>query len=153
VQAYISPPIAAVFLLGLFWKRLNGQGAIASLLVGFALGAIRFILEVFYKGAPTRSGFLGFYVGMNFLHFAAMMFLICVATLVIISLLTPAPEASKVSGLTFQTIKEKIAMSDVESKSILEAPAEAETPPQRRINAAFALMLIGTIICLWIYFA
>src|SRR5262250_2027522 len=49
VQAYISPPIAAVFLLGVFWKRINGQGAIVSLLLGFALGAARFILEVYYK--------------------------------------------------------------------------------------------------------
>ncbi|HEX8999096.1 MAG TPA: sodium:solute symporter, partial [Blastocatellia bacterium] len=46
VQAYVSPPIAAVFLFGLFWKRINAQGAIASLLTGFVLGAARFILEV-----------------------------------------------------------------------------------------------------------
>ncbi|MCI0388868.1 MAG: sodium:solute symporter [Acidobacteria bacterium] len=152
VQAYISPPIAAVFLLGVCWKRINGRGAIVSLLVGFALGAIRFILEVVYARS-TLSGFMKFYVGMNFLHFAVFMFIVCVATLVTVSLLTPAPEPSKVNGLTFQTVKEKIAMSEVESKSILEAPAEAETPSQRRINAAFALLLIATVISLWIYFA
>jgi SSS family solute:Na+ symporter len=152
VQAYISPPIAAVFLLGVFWKRLNGQGAIVSLLVGFALGAIRFILEVRYAGVAL-SGFTEFYVRMNFLHFAAMMFVICVATLVVVSLLTPAPEASKVNGLTFQTVKEKIAMSEVESKSILEVPAEAETAIQRRVNTAMALLLIATVISLWFYFA
>jgi SSS family solute:Na+ symporter len=153
VQAYISPPIAAVFLLGVFWKRINGRGAIVSLLLGFALGAARFILEVYYKGAPPESGFLGFYVGINFLHFAALLFVVCVVTMVVISLLTPAPEPSKVNGLTFQTIKEKIAMSDVESKSILELPAVAETPSQRRINMALALLLIATVISLWIYFA
>src|SRR5262249_16237483 len=76
VQAYISPPIAAVFLLGVFWKRINGQGAIVSLLVGFALGAIRFILEVRYKGVAPEDGLLGFYVGINFLHFAALLFAI-----------------------------------------------------------------------------
>jgi SSS family solute:Na+ symporter len=152
VQAYISPPIAAVFLLGVFWKRINSQGAIVSLLVGFALGAIRFVLEVVYARA-TLSGFMKFYVGMNFLHFAVFMFVVCVATLVTISLLTPAPEPSKVNGLTFQTVKEKIAMSEVESKSILELPAEEETPSQMRINAAFATLLIVTVISLWIYFA
>jgi SSS family solute:Na+ symporter len=153
VQAYISPPIAAVFLLGVFWKRLNGQGAIASLLVGFALGAVRFILEIYYKGAPPEGGFLGFYVGVNFLHFAALMFVVCVATLVVVSLSTPAPESSKVNGLTFQTVKEKIAMSEVESKSILEVPAEAETQLQRRINMALGLLLVAMVISLWIYFA
>ncbi|MGE0133192.1 MAG: sodium:solute symporter [Blastocatellales bacterium] len=152
VQAYVSPPIAAVFLLGIFWKRINGQGAITSLLVGFALGAIRFILEIVYAGVEL-SGFLEFYVRMNFLHFAVLMFVVCVVTLVVVSLLTPAPEASKVNGLTFQTVKEKIAMGEVESESILEAPAEEETASQRRVNAAFALLLIATIISLWVYFA
>jgi len=152
VQAYISPPIAAVFLLGVFWKRINGQGAIVSLLIGFVLGALRFILEIAYAGAP-QGGFLGFYVGINFLHFAALMFAICVATLVIVSLLTPAPKAEKVNGLTFQTVREKIAMGGVESASILEATAEEETPLQRRVNMAFAMALIAIVISLWIYFA
>ena len=28
VQAYISPPVAVVFLIGVFWKRVNPRGAI-----------------------------------------------------------------------------------------------------------------------------
>ena len=110
VQAYISPPIAAVFLLGVFWKRINGAGAITALLVGFVLGAARFIIEVAYAGT-VWTGFLDFYVGMNFLHFALFIFLICVATLVVVSLLTPAPEREKVAGLTWQTVQEKIDTS------------------------------------------
>jgi SSS family solute:Na+ symporter len=152
VQAYISPPIAAVFLLGVFWKRINGQGAIASLLVGFVLGATRFILEVAYANTPL-TGFPEFYVRMNFLHFAVLMFVVCVAVLVTVSLLTPAPEREKVAGLTFQTVQEKIAMTEVESASILAAPAEAETPGQKRINLACTLLLIATMISLWVYFA
>ncbi|MEK7251321.1 MAG: sodium:solute symporter, partial [Bacteroidota bacterium] len=46
VQAYISPPIAACFLFGIFWNRVNGNGAIASLLTGLVLGAFRFIIEI-----------------------------------------------------------------------------------------------------------
>lgn len=152
VQAYISPPIAAVFLFGLLWKRINGQGAIASLLVGFALGAVRFIFEIVYAGQQL-SGFLEFYVRMNFLHFAVFMFLICLAVLIIVSLLTPAPAASKVAGLTFQTIREKITMDEIDRESILQIPAEAETASQRKINLALAGILIATVISLWIYFA
>jgi solute:Na+ symporter, SSS family len=151
VQAYIAPPIAAVFLLGVFWKRINSQGALSALLAGFALGALRFILEAAYAGS-LPSGLLGFYVGMNFLHFAAFMFALCVLILVIVSLLTPAPGAEKVAGLTFQTVREKISMAEVESASILQAPAEAETPGQRRINTAFAGALIVIMISLWVYF-
>jgi len=45
VQAYISPPIAAVFLLGLFFKWINGKGAIVALWTGFALGIFRLVAE------------------------------------------------------------------------------------------------------------
>jgi hypothetical protein len=44
-------------------------------------------------------------------------------------------------------------MAEVESSSILEAPAEMETPLQRRYNLAYAGLLIVTMISLWVYFA
>jgi SSS family solute:Na+ symporter len=152
VQAYISPPIAAVFLLGIFWKRINAQGAIVSLLTGFVLGAARFILEILYAKTPL-TGFLEFYVRMNFLHFAVLMFAVCVTVLVVVSLLTPAPGNRKIAGLTFQTVQEKVAMEGVESESILKAPAEPESAMQKRIIHAFAVILIATIFSLWLYFA
>src|SRR5204863_3190162 len=51
VQAYISPPIASCFVLGILWTRLNGQGAISSLLTGFVLGAVRFVAEIMDRAA------------------------------------------------------------------------------------------------------
>lgn len=152
VQAYVSPPIAVVFLFGVFWKRINGQGAIVSLVVGFVMGATRFILEIYYAGVAL-DGFLGWFVRMNFLHFAILIFVVCVVILIVVSLLTPAPEAKKVNGLTFQTIHEKISLDEVESASILAASTEVETTLQKRINLAFAGSLLVIIISLWIYFA
>src|SRR6202166_4331667 len=55
VQAYISPPIAVCFIFGFLWSRLNGEGAISSLLVGFVLGAARFIFEVLDKTRHYNS--------------------------------------------------------------------------------------------------
>ena len=152
VQAYVSPPIAVVFLLGIFWRRINGQGAITSLLAGFVLGALRFILEVYFAGEKL-TGILGWFVGMNFLHFAILMFGVCLVILVVVSLLTPAPTHEKVAGLTFQTVQELVSMREVESESILAAPAESETAGQQRLNMALACVLVITIISLWIYFA
>ncbi|MBS1809085.1 MAG: sodium:solute symporter [Acidobacteria bacterium] len=152
VQAYISPPIAVVFLLGICWKRINAQGALTSLLVGFVLGALRFILEVYFAG-EALTGFLGWFVGMNFLHFAVLIFAVCVVILIGVSLLTPAPAPQKVAGLTFQTVAEKVWLGEVESQSILAAPLEAETATQKWLPSAFAIVLIITIISLWIYFA
>lgn len=152
VQAYVSPPIAVVFLLGICWKRINGQGAITSLLVGFVLGALRFILEVYFAGKEL-TGFLNWFVRMNFLHFAILIFAVCVVILVVVSLLTPAPAREKIAGLTFQTAEEKVWLGEVESPSILAAQMEAETPAQKWVPAAFAVVLIITMISLWIYFA
>lgn len=139
VQAYVSPPIAAVFLLGIAWKRINAQGALASLLTGFVLGATRFILEVMYAGQPL-SGFLKFYVGMNFLHFAVLMFVICVGVLLAVSLMTPAPTKDKVAGLTFETSSVEIAQADGAGW-------------QGKLAGACAIVLILTVISLWVYFA
>jgi solute:Na+ symporter, SSS family len=152
VQAYVSPPIAVVFLLGITWKRINGQGALVSLLTGFVLGALRFILEVRYAG-KLPGGFLGWFVGMNFLHFAILLFVVCLVILIMVSLLTPAPATARVAVLTLQTIQEKISLTDVATQSILAAPAEAETPKQKKLTTAFAVVLIITVISLWIYFA
>jgi SSS family solute:Na+ symporter len=149
VQAYISPPITAVFLLGVFWRRINGHGALAALIAGFLLGGIRFVLEVGFGGA-IPPGFLGWYIGMNFLHFAVLMFAICVAILVIVSLLTPAPAERKVSGLTWQTVREEIAQDPTVASALVVAE---ETPTQRRLNVIFAGVLVATIVSLWIYFA
>ena len=38
VQGYLAPPITAVFLLGLFWRRINAKGAFYGLVLGFAFG-------------------------------------------------------------------------------------------------------------------
>jgi SSS family solute:Na+ symporter len=100
VQAYISPPIAAVFLLGLFWTRVNARGAMAALGAGFVLGALRLVLEL---NAGALDGLLLAYAKMNFLHFAAMLFAICVAVLVLVSLTAPAPSSAQLAGLTYAT--------------------------------------------------
>lgn len=151
VQAYISPPIAAVFLCGVFWKRINGTGAIVSLLAGFVLGALRFIFEISYAGArPT--GALAYFVNINFLHFAVLMFAVCVAVLVVVSLLTPPPPAGKVAGLTWQTVKEKIDFAGRETTVALALPAEEQSIFARRLNLLFAGLLFVTMLALWTIF-
>src|SRR6266849_5821842 len=54
VQAYISPPITSCFILGILWTRLNGAGALSSLLTGFVMGTVRFVLEISDRAAGRR---------------------------------------------------------------------------------------------------
>ncbi len=152
VQAYVSPPIAAVFLIGVFWRRANGWGAFAALIGGFVLGAARFILELAFVGEELDGGVLGWFVRMNFLHFASFMFVVCIVILVLVSLLTPAPSRRKVAGLTWATIKEEIDTGDISLRSVLQAHPAPETPRWHRLNSIFAGVLIVTMLSLWIYF-
>lgn len=39
LNTFFAPPFAAIFLLGVLWRRMNTRGAIAALLVGFAFDA------------------------------------------------------------------------------------------------------------------
>jgi SSS family solute:Na+ symporter len=45
IQAYLAPPIAAVFFFGVFMKRLTAAGCLAALWTGFALGMIRLLVD------------------------------------------------------------------------------------------------------------
>lgn len=109
VQAYVSPPIAAVFLIGIAWPRANARGAMAALLTGFALGTLRLVAEL---SKDTLSGLALAYAEINFLHFAALLFVVCSAVLFVVSLSAPAPAAEQLVGLTFATTeREKSAPS------------------------------------------
>ena len=149
VQAYISPPITACFVLGILWPRLNGAGAISSLLAGFVLGALRFVAEIVAARGTEFTGLWLALVKMNFLHYAIFMFIVCSLILIGVSLLTPAPERRKLAGLTFATVDEKI---DVMPMSTAPRKPARETSTERAMNIVFSLGLLATVVGLWIYF-
>src|ERR1700719_2577137 len=148
VQAYISPPIAVCFIFGILWPRLNGEGAISSLLVGFVLGAARFIFEVLDKTRHYNSAAVRWLVDMNFLHYAVLMFVVCAIVLIGVSMMYPAPERKQIAGLTFATVGDKLDTTDLKETPHLKR----ETPAEHRVNLAFTLVLIATVFGLWIYF-
>lgn len=105
IQAYISPPIAAVFLLGLYFSWINARGAIVTLWVGFGIGILRLALEFMANNhsiSVSEGSFLSIFLGINFLHFALFLFLFCAAILMLVSK-TSAPQSDKALELvTFQ---------------------------------------------------
>jgi SSS family solute:Na+ symporter len=147
VQAYISPPIAVCFIFGILWPRLNGQGAISSLLVGFVLGAVRFVLEVLDKTSHYQSSAIRALIDMNFLHYSIVMFIVCALVLIGVSMLFPAPGRKKIAGLTFATVDEKLDTVDVQTAHLAR-----ETRTEHRVNLAFTYVLLATVLGLWIYF-
>lgn len=142
IQAYISPPIAAVFLLGVFWKRLNGRGALASLVVGFVLGVTRLLLEFGSSAWGWKLGAVAPLVEMNFLHFAILMFAVCVAVLAVVSMATPALSEAQLRGLTFATTPREAHAVAI----------DAGTRRGRRATLAATLALGVVLIALWTIF-
>jgi len=131
VQAYISPPIAAVFLLGVLWSRLNAAGAAISLAVGFVLGMLRLTFELY----PHRvSGLMADMVRLNFLHFAAFLFVICAAVLIVVSLATPPPP------------EEGVMQKEVE-------PPSATSVSWRKVDGWATLVLLGLVGLIWVVFS
>jgi len=57
VQAYIAPPIFAVFFLGVFLKRINAYGCMSGLVTGFCLGMLRMVMELVAKSVEAGGVF------------------------------------------------------------------------------------------------
>ena len=102
VQAYIAPPIAAVFFLGLFIRRINGAGCMAGLVGGFILGMARLAAEICKD--RLHGTFLYGFANLNFLYFCIFLFLASLAIIIIVSLLTPQPAEERLRGLTYATV-------------------------------------------------
>lgn len=103
VQTYIAPPIAAVFIMGILYKRINAQGAYVTLIIGLVVGFLRILLEIISDS--LNPGSLLHTLGtLNYLAFGSWFFLFCILILVGVSLATAEPSESKMKNLTFQTI-------------------------------------------------
>jgi SSS family solute:Na+ symporter len=100
VQSYLAPPIAAVFLLGVFSKRINATGAYAAMIIGFIVGIVKLTLEL---SKESLSGVLYQFATINFLYFCIYLFLASIVIMVVVSMLTPKPSEAQLKGLTFAT--------------------------------------------------
>jgi SSS family solute:Na+ symporter len=99
IAADLAPPITTVFLFGVFWRRGTKEASIVTLLAGFLMGAVSFVLDLPVFGS-TRLITDG--LGISFLMQAWWMFCICCVIYVVVSLLTPAPAQASIEGLTWE---------------------------------------------------
>lgn len=110
IQAYISPPIAAVFIFGLYYKWINARGAITSLWIGFGLGVARLVLEFLSQEGKIHideDSIIGYMLHMNFLHYAIFLFVFSTMILMGVSRMG-VPQSDEVLRLvTFQKDRSK----------------------------------------------
>ena len=106
VQAYIAPPIFAVFFLGVFYKRVNAFGCMAGLIAGFILGMLRLAAHVTYDFgmAPnlyTEGSFALWFAKTPFSLVCIYLTLTCCAIIVAVSYMTPKPRPEQLAGITY----------------------------------------------------
>ncbi|KAG7282582.1 hypothetical protein CRUP_018701, partial [Coryphaenoides rupestris] len=90
ITSYLTPPIAAVFMLAIFCKRVNEAGAFYGLVLGMAIGLSRMISE-FAFGTGTcaePSNCPTIICGVHYLYFAIILFSISCILILAISLAT-----------------------------------------------------------------
>jgi SSS family solute:Na+ symporter len=131
VQSFLAPPIVAVFVMGLVWKRMNLRGAVWGLGLGFVLGMAKLGANAIWGGADGFAFIQDFY-------FSGILLIISLAIIVIASLSAPAPAAVNTTGLTFAGLDEKYKQENRESWNW--------------IDVASSVIVVGLVVCAYIYF-
>jgi SSS family solute:Na+ symporter len=111
VQGYLAPPIFVVFFLGVFFKRMNAAGALWAMIVGFALGVFRMLVDTpvalglngLQNGYPQGS-FLWIVNNIYFQYFSVLITIVSAIVMVLVSHMTAEPDPQQIRSLTFETI-------------------------------------------------
>ncbi|XP_059510073.1 sodium/mannose cotransporter SLC5A10 isoform X3 [Stegostoma tigrinum] len=115
VTSYLAPPVTAVFVLAVFWKRTNEPGAFWGLMVGLAAGLVRMVMEFVYPS--PRCGVYDLRPSLlkkvHYLHFAVILCTLTALIVVVISLLTKPPHESQLKNVTWWTISQERRQPDI----------------------------------------
>ena len=136
VQSYIAPPITAVFLLGILWKRINAHAAITTLIFGLIIATLRILAELF---ATESSSLVYQFAAINFSHMAIFMFIASVFVCITVSMATNPPNFLKIRGLAFGTLN---AQDKVNRKDNFD-----------KIDLVASIILALIIVCILVYFS
>jgi len=124
VQGYLSPAIAALFLLGVFWKRATAQAALWAFVVGVIGGFARLAADLLMRDdgtvvthfkqqlyqhaitptqyaaniAPIRArhGLIFDFWSIHWLYYTQILLFLTAGLVLVLSVATPAPSAESV---------------------------------------------------------
>jgi solute:Na+ symporter, SSS family len=140
VQGFLAPPITAVFLLGLFSKRINAKGAFTGLVVGFILGMTKLTIQTLVQsGMMGTSGLLYEIGAFNGYYFCGVLFVFSIILIIAVSLTSEAPTAEKVRGLTYGS------MTDEQRKESRES--------WNWVDVTMTAVVLGLVVGVYLYFS
>jgi solute:Na+ symporter, SSS family len=138
VQSYLAPPIAAVFLFGVFFRRLNAKGAYSAMVAGFIVGLLKLVLQIL-QDELTPGSLLHQFATINFLYFCIYLFVFAIIVMVGVSLMTPRPSEEQIRGLTFAT-------TVAEDRAASRASWNAK-------DVVLSLIVVAIIVAVFFYFS
>ena len=142
VQSYIAPPVTAVFLLGIIWKRVTSDAAITTLISGLILLILRLGAEIYFQEEITSgievSGIAFSFATINFAHMAIFMFIFSVFLCIGVSMASAVPDYARIEGLSFGTMTAKMKQDFRESFNTTDL--------------VLSVILIGMVISILLYF-
>jgi solute:Na+ symporter, SSS family len=146
VQGYLAPPIFVVFFFGVFWKRLNAEGCLWAMVVGFVIGAFRMIVDTpvtmklaGFENGYTQGSFLWIVNNINFQYFSVLITGVSAIVMVAMSYATAVPDYGRIKGLTFAT-------ASVEDKARTRASWQKK-------DVFFSAAILACILGAYIYFS
>jgi SSS family solute:Na+ symporter len=92
--SFVVPPVVAVFVLGLFWKRASGTGAFAGLMSGLGMAILLALDRKEFHVSPLAD--------MNFLYVAPIICVVSAIIIVVVSALTAPPSDAKVANYVWK---------------------------------------------------
>ena len=142
VQSYIAPPVTAVFLLGILWKRVTSDAAIATLICGLIILVLRLGSEIYFQeeilSGVIVPGAIFAFATINFAHMAIFMFIFSVLICVGVSLISTLPNYSRIEGLSFGTMTHEMRHEFQNSFN--------------RTDTILSVLLIGLVVSVLLYF-
>ena len=138
VQSLLAPGIAAVFLLGVFWKRATPKAGFAGLATGFVLGMTRLAFNIFGDKVAEGTWYYAIWVEPNWLHYSIYLFGFCLLVIFGVSMFTERASKEKLEGLTYFS-------STAEQRAITKASYS-------KWDVVNSLVIISIIIAFYAYF-
>ncbi|XP_069567966.1 sodium/myo-inositol cotransporter-like [Brachyistius frenatus] len=136
VSDYLTPPIAALFLLGILWHRCNETGAFWGGMVGFTLGALRLVLAFVYRkphcSQPDERP--SFIKDVHFMYVAAILFWVSALVAVVVSLCTPPPGQEQIRTTTLWGLKKRKKLTEQEKEKPGEDMNTLKPPNHATLN-------------------
>jgi SSS family solute:Na+ symporter len=113
VQSLLAPGIAAVFMAGIFSRRVTPKSGFVGLATGFTLGMARLFLQALHQSggvqwpAPIQA-----LVDINWLYFSFGLFVFTCGVIFAVSAVTPKASIEQITGLTYKSVTAQQSAED-----------------------------------------